>query len=98
MNCTIDDIAIVIGKSKYAGLLVHVINKAPEHIFKLPNGVAHRAARPGSWVVKSLGKPFEDALGDGLFGVGNDERLLPIPIDRPAKHALIDYIENPQGN
>lgn len=82
MNCKPGDVAEITGISGYAGMLVLVIEEAPDKDFLLPNGVSHSAARHGTWVLKSLTTPFFCAAGDGMYGVGRDCKLkrLPKPI------------------
>ena len=79
MNCRPGDRAIVIGNSKYAGRIVAILYAAPKVDFCLPNQVPHEGCRTGRWVLKSCGSKFPDAHGSGMYGVGQDKLLIPLP-------------------
>lgn len=87
MNCKPGDLAVIIGESENslgtAGLIVEVLHSAPREPFLLPNGVQHRAAKPGSWVIR-FQRPRKVAFGPKLrrlneYAACHDSKLRPLP-------------------
>ncbi len=88
MNCKPGDIAVIIGVSKFAGMIVEVLYFAPIGSFALPDGYpACNESEHDCWVVKSLGSQFNANLNIGdrvtgqrktMYGFGADRKMRPI--------------------
>lgn len=87
LRCKPGDLAVIVASCPLYGALVSVLHAAPFMDFMLPDGHNHVGVAPGSWVVESLGKPFDAPCGrDGVttrrretrFGVCEDHQLRPL--------------------
>lgn len=92
LRCKAGDIAVVVAEGKYLGMLVEVLYAAPLHQHTLPDGHWSEAGRPGDWVLKSLGTPFDADLRPfgkrkAMYGLGRDSGLRPIRPGEFADHA-----------
>lgn len=81
MNVRAGDIAIVIGSSEYAGLIVDVLCLAPTRPFSLPDGYWHVACTGQEWVIKAQ-RPIKCPAGTGyqmsIYATASDRWLRPI--------------------
>lgn len=89
MNCKPGDLAIVIGGSKYSGMIVEVLYQAPSSVsFTLPDGFTNLPIQDGllTWVIKFQRPVRAPVKGyDGkvtsrmaLYGTGADRKLRPV--------------------
>lgn len=83
MNCKPGDMAIVIGSSKYSGLIVDVLYLAPPYDFRLPNGQLHQGCPDGTtWVIKMPRKvEVRRSFGGNrmsIYGCGSDSKMRPV--------------------
>lgn len=100
MNCKPGDLAVIVGGSRYAGMLVHVIEAAPIGSFLLPDGHAATNDSTNSWVVKSLSGKFwcPGQTGEFLryadYGFVVDSKLRPIR-DQDGEDEMIRIVGKP---
>lgn len=83
LRCKPGDLAIVVTGTKYAGKLLEVLEAAPPHEFKLPDGQINDPCPPGYWVVKILGAPIPVVLRNGVsrlapYGTCGDHQIRPL--------------------
>lgn len=69
---------VITGTSKYAGMEVRVLGKAPRTQFLLPNGALHAACAPDYVIVQSKRGPFKGALRCGMYAAVPADRLTEV--------------------
>lgn len=83
LRCKPGDLAIVVWGTKYAGKLLEVLQAAPPHEFRLPDGQLNDPCPSGYWVVKILGAPIPVKLRNGNmrlapYGTCGDHQIRPL--------------------
>ena len=107
MNCKQGDLAVVVGGSpRFLGMIVEVIAPAPLHDFTLPDGYPSvGAGRPGYWIVRSAGRPFQASIQRASgsvgrraaeYGIWDDMYLRPIR-DQDGADETLQWPESLKG-
>jgi len=83
--------AVVLGNSKYAGMIVELIKPAPERDFLLPDGEWHHGCDGDGWVLrfqKKVTAPFGQTTRKTYYGVGSASKLQAVYLGADAEKAF----------